>query len=96
MVYDSEDKELPKVINRALYKAVQSFYKELEKAGYDGAYFGLKIQIFEYTNDFNAIISVLSWDNLGSSVTRHEILKMAKTILPEEVRNEGDKVQGLG
>jgi len=89
MVYDGEDKELPKVINRALYKAVQSFYKELEKAGYDGAYFGLKIQIFEYTYSFDSILSVLSWDNLGSSVVRHEILKINK-IVPD-TRIEGEE-----
>ena len=80
-----EDKNLSKVISRALFKAIKAFYKEIERAGYDGAYFGLKIQIAEYSSDFEDILEVLSWDNLGSSVVRHEILRIAKTVPNMEV-----------
>ena len=58
------DKALSKVISRALHKAIQTFYKEIEKAGYDGAYFGLQIKIVEYSSDFDSIMETLTWDNL--------------------------------
>ena len=77
-MFEEEYPEEYKTITKALYKAIRAFYKEIEKAGYDGAYFPLKISVFELSYDFEDILEVLSWDNLGSTVTRHEILKVAK------------------
>jgi len=74
-MFEEEDGYLSKTISKALHKAVKAFYKELEKAGYDGAYFSLRIQIFELSSDFDSIMEVLSWDNLGSAIRRHEILE---------------------
>jgi len=82
-MFDNEDFEEGKTIAKALYKAIKTFYKELEKAGMDGAFYPLKIEIFELSYDFNDIMEVLSWDNLGSTVARHQILKVVK-----EVKNE--------
>jgi len=79
-MFEQEDGQLYKTISKALHKAIKSFYKEIEKAGYDGAFFPIKIQIFELSFDFDDILEVLSWDNLGSTVTRHEILKVNKDV----------------
>ena len=82
-MFDNEDFQEGKIVAKALHKAIKTFYKELEKAGIDGAFYPIKIEIFELSYDFNEIMEVLSWDNLGSLVTRHQILKMVK-----EVKNE--------
>jgi len=79
-MFDGDDEQLSRTIIKALRKAVKTFYKEIEKAGYDGAFYPIKVQIFEMSYDLEDILEVLSWDNLGSTVTRHEILKINKYI----------------
>lgn len=63
-----KDKEEWMKVNEALYEAKEKFYKVMEDAGYDGAYWALGIDVFFLSSDFSEVLEAISWDNLQYKV----------------------------
>ena len=62
-MFEDESDHLYKTVSRALRKAIRAFYKEIEKAGYDGIYYRLLIKVYEMSIE-GKVMEELMWNNL--------------------------------
>ena len=57
-----------KITSEAIYNAKKAFYKTIEEAGYDGAYWNLRIEADMLSSDFRSILERFIYDNEEESL----------------------------
>lgn len=53
---------------QALYDAVNTFYNTLNKHGFDGAYWSLRIQVRRISTDFTSVLDETVYDDYAGHV----------------------------